>query len=93
MLSFLTFPQAPHNVLLIFLSHDFDIKHDTCVLLLRITFFTEKQEVLTYSRNLLETIYQKKRSIKATIVEGRNRLSTKVWKSFESSYAKDITVS
>ena len=55
-------------------------------------FLAAKQEVLTGSKNLLKNINRIRRRIEATIVKGRGRALTDVWKRFESSYDADIKV-
>ena len=43
--------------------------------------------------DLLNKIKGKRRTIDATLIRGRHKTSTEVWKSFALTYAKDLDVS
>ena len=66
---------------------------DLCDKVIFFPLHAAKIAVLTCCRNLQESIDQKRTRIQATIVSGRDRaILTDVWKSFETSYAEDLSV-
>ena len=53
----------------------------------------ERGEALSNDKALLREIGGTREAIRATIVRGKDRTSSDLWKSFELHYANDIEVS
>lgn len=52
----------------------------------------ERGEALSNDRVLLKEIGRTREAVRATIVRGKDRTSSNLWKSFELHYAKDLEV-
>ena len=53
----------------------------------------EKYSCLDDGKKLLRALNGKREGIRNTIVRGRDRTSSPLWKALEQNYAKDLTVS
>jgi hypothetical protein len=56
-------------------------------------FIKEVGEALSKDRTLLKEISGTREAIKATIIRGKDRTASTLWKSFELHYANDLEVS